>query len=393
MQKNNKIFEFTNQPKLLLTLDWLTLNVDDVFKGLILDENNQFIINDFVLQFIDGKRTAHFNKYFTLNYQGRFIGTITSSSNSPHILVNRAHIKFENFLFYENTIEEIAVKIVENFQIKFVSISRVDVACDGVYLHPFINNYLYSDDKKSIRSSIGRYCQHDNILPIFNSSEDIRTHNFSAYYIGQMGSKKANRSKSERYIRYYNKTLEIQQTQKKSYILDYYQNNDFDLNKDVFRFEVEFASSFLAKLKNFNWQHIFDHEKLVKLFQSGITNLFDFYYKVPDQPKKYSVKLEIFKGFAKSTYQRIKKIVTDKVRTIKIGVKRLVSELLIGTMSGEENFDIAINAKNIIKNYVDNFNLVQWFYNRYPHWQKEAKNQAIRENLKCPIYEPSIFLL
>lgn len=391
---NIKKFDFANQSKLLITIDWLTLNVDDVFSRLILDENNQFVHGEFVLTLHPEKRTAHFNKYFTLNYQGRFIAAITSSSNSPHILVNRAHIKFENFLFYENTIEKTAVEIVEKFNIIFVSISRLDIAVDGVFLHPFINNYLFEkNDKKSIRTAVGRYCQHDNLFPYCDNIQDIRNHSFESYYCGQMGSKKTNKSKSERFIRYYCKTREIRETGKKQYILDYYTNNGFDLEKDVYRFEVELASSFLAKLQNFNWQHIFDHDKIQKLFQTGIVNLFDFHYIIPDTPKKYSPKLEIFKNFAKSTYQRIKKEVQDKVRTIKIGVKRMISEILTGSMSGTENLEIAIKGKDVIKNYIEKYNLSQWFFNRYPFWQKEARQLAIKENLKIPIYEPSIFLI
>lgn len=390
---NVKKFNFTNQNNLLLTIDWLTLNVDDVFSNLILDENNQFIQDDFVLTLVPDKRTAHFNKVFTLNYQGRFVSTITSSSNSPHILVNRAHIKFENFLFYENSTKEIACKIIEKFNIFYVSISRLDIAVDGVYLHPFINNYLFSNEKTSVRSTVRRYSQHDNLCPYITTTESIRNHSFDAYYIGQMGSKKTNKAKSERFIRYYCKTKEIRETNKKQYILDYFKNNSFDLEKEVYRFEVEISSSFLAKIKKFNWLHIFDHDKLQKLFQTSIVNLFDFHYIIPDTPKKYSPRLEIFKNFTKSTYQRIKKQVQDKVRTIKIGIKRMISEILTGSMAGEQNLDVAISGKDVIKNYIEKYNLMQWFFNRYPFWQKEARQLSIRENFKIPLYTPETFVL
>lgn len=388
-----KVFEFTNQPNLLLTIDWLTLNVDDVFSSLIMDENNLFHHGDFKLELIPKMRTANFNKVFTMWYQGQSIATISSSSNSQHILLNRAHLKFENSLFYDGRIKDIACAIVENFSIKFISISRLDLACDGVYLHNFLNSYLYHDEKTSIRTRINRYCQHDNIQPVNLSTENIRTYSFDSFYIGQMGNRSLSRSRSERFIRYYNKTREVQETGKKQYVLDYYKNNGFDLEKDVYRFEIQFSSSHLAKLKDFNWLHIFEPEKLQKLFQSGTINLFDFYYKEEKKPAKYCTKVVIFKDFAVSRYERIKKEVLDKTRTIRVGIKRMVSEILTGTMSGISNIETAGNAIRTVSAWLKSYNLRDWFLNRYPHWLKENRQNAIKTNGFCPNYQPSIFFV
>ncbi len=104
------ILKFKSQKTTLLTIDWLTLNVEDVFQYFKFDEDNFFTDNELTYELIEGQRTRHFNKSIKVYSQGVFFATITCSSNNAVILKNRSHIKFENSLFYDGSIEFLAKK-------------------------------------------------------------------------------------------------------------------------------------------------------------------------------------------------------------------------------------------------------------------------------------------
>lgn len=376
-----KCKKLKNQPSILLTIDWLTLNVEDVFQYFDFDNYDLIEKGAFQFEIVRNQRTKHFNQIINLWHDGLKVGSIACKSNNPVMLQNRCHVKWENSIFYDGSFKSIIKDFVSQFNLDTVKISRLDLAVDGVYFHKFLNKFLYGNN---YNNNYRRVNDLDNISPWINNRDAIKNKAFDSFYIGQRGSKSDNTSRSYRFGCYYNKSKEIlQKGGKKEYILQYWERNGFDLDKDVYRYELRFSSSYIAQVDGFQWSDIFEQEKMQEFLNLGNQSFFEFRY---NDAKKISncTPFEMFEGFKESLYVRIKRVVKDKIRTVKIAVKRLVQETLTGLFSEEsdkwENYQI----RQAISYVNERYHLGNWFSDKFPYWLKEEKQKARLLNLKIP---------
>lgn len=394
MSKNSFIFPNTqNQPKTLLTIDWLTLNVNDNFSRLEIPESNTLIIGEFTLEYLPDIRTRHFNKYFKLWYKSEVVAVITSDSNSKKMLCGRSHVKIENHFFYNGELQDLITKIVDNFFLVSVKISRLDLALDGCYLHNFLNKFLYEDNFKYDNLVIGRVNDIDNITPIGFTRDNIKSCDFENFVIGSWGNKNLGTVRSEKFGRYYNKSKELRQIQKKEYITEYYKNNGFDLSKDVYRFEVQLSSSYISKVSTgveildfkevdilFSYHDLFSLDSLKTLFQTSLKNWFEFYLKDNKRVDRCT-RIVFFSDIQKSVYSKIIKVVKDKVRTIKVMINRLVKDVLFGSL--KDSIDsIKDNIRETVMSLIERYHIYEWFKNTFPYHLSEIKKRASLEGIK-----------
>lgn len=375
-----KSFKFKNQSKLLITLDWLTLNVEDKFQLMEFDGQGIKETENFIYKLQEFGRTSHFNKMLKVYEKGQVIGTITFDSNNPKMLKGRAHIKFENHLFYSGQIKEVVERIIVENSLQSIKISRVDVAVDGVYFHPFLNKFLYEN---KLKNSIRRVRDTDNITPVGFTRDSIQNHKFTNFYIGQRGNRNKGTSKSSKFARYYNKTAEIKETgNKKEYILEHYKINGFDLTKDVYRYEVELSSTYISSLKGFEFMDIFDKDYLISLLNETNKNFFEFVHN-DNKNITRCTRLVMFRGFKTETiYQRIKRVIKDKVRTIKVSIKRAISDVMTGIYSGNENIVKAQSMINYVRQSVNSYGLNDWFNTMFDWVLIEQKIKSRLQNVE-----------
>jgi hypothetical protein len=375
----------TNQTKQLLIIDWLTLNVTDVFKDLTFNEDNQFIANGFCLTLCD-YRTRNFNSVAEIHLGGQKVATVTFDSSSKIMLRDQAHVKFENYLFYEGRGIEVAQALVTAFNIPSVKVSRLDLAVDGVFFHPMIRTFLIEKvglelgalDHRVVpyKMTIDRVRDLDNIDPFQKGRENFVGRSFDSFTVGQKGSKKDGKSKSYRFARYYNKTRELESSGKE-YIQEYFDANGF--TGDVFRYEVQLSSTYLSEIEGFDFNQLSNYENLLALFTAANKQFFEFYY-----PTKNNVthceRVNLFPSICTSSfYVRIKRTVKDKVRSIKIAIKKVVKEAYIGVLKDSRTSRDA--ALLMMHDLINGYELESWFMASWGSLWTEIKQAANKYNI------------
>lgn len=142
------------------------------------------------------------------------------------------HIRLSNNACYRiNPVLDLQTFLITN-NYTYKNISRVDIALDfnafdnGLQVNDFISSYFYGDIAKVNQSNISAHGM-DNWAKgkIFNSLKwgSVRSPNTTKLY---------------------NKSLELRQSSKKDYIIDYWISAGLDISKDVYRIEFSLTSQF-----------------------------------------------------------------------------------------------------------------------------------------------------
>lgn len=369
-----KISKYSNQHKLLLNIDWLTLNVEDNFIHFN-DSPGTFKIDDLLIEKVD-KQTSHFKQMCYVWHEKHKIAVITYDSRSNLILKGRAHIKFENHLFYSGELFNYYQKIKTSFNLNTITISRIDLAVDGVNFHEFVTKYEIEKQKQKYfgKSREIGYFRHDdrnNVNPVGTTFQSIATNIFDSFTVGSYGSKSTNTGKSCRFIRYYNKTKELEDKQHKKYISEYFEKNSF--KGTVYRFEIELRSEFLSQIQGFQIDSIFNIETLSMLFRSSLKNFFEW-RKKDDINVSRCTSIELFETISQPQFIRVKKEVNKTLRPIQQMIKRLIFDS-VECLSDKTNSKIVLanNYLTTIRVLVNEYNLKEWLSYKWSYLVEELQ--------------------
>lgn len=239
--------------KELINLDWLSVNY--FVECSPLSSGEEYHSNS--LKFIPalyGTRQFR-NVYFVyLDYCKEEIATIVCNPLSKILDVRLHQVKLSNWVLYTNMAATYLQWIKQDLQAKFVSLSRVDICIDilGFDFYGFIRKYHNNElREKKPKEVTEHYKKYDN----------------ESIYTGiSWGSKL-----SDWTAKIYDKIREINEISGKLYILDYFKENEIDVEKDkVWRYE--FSVTGIAKeyriedeLIKFDDENIFEFPMLLKL--------------------------------------------------------------------------------------------------------------------------------
>lgn len=384
-----KYSNFRTQDKLLINIDWLTLNIYDNFT-MTTDTDFVYKSGNFALK-REEKRTALYNTIVSVHYKGQYFAEITCNPHNVLMSPDRAHVKFENYLLYADNFKEKVFEFLNEFDLMRhgVRVSRLDIAVDGAKISPFINDYYFKESTCNFQ----RVRKTQNI----KFSNDVSQHeilnkNVSAWYVGDFGDRKKGRKKTPRFVRVYNKLAELEQKKgKKDYILNYYKLNGFDLSKGVERFEVELKPKFLQTLDGFHFEQIFDKKRLIDIFQTSIKGFFEFRLKDNDRMSRCTA-VQLFK-FDSTPMLYLKKAVSllkSPLRVVKMSIRNTFNELTVGTFATTVKGDPLFNQKvsdhmrlaiDYIKRMVSLYGLTDWFNSVFDRWVYDTKLNADKFNI------------
>jgi hypothetical protein len=376
---NKKRFKLQNQPKLLLNLDWLSFTALDCLKVEMFNQNNQFEYKDYIFEIQEFGKTANFNNKVFCFRDGQQIATILFESSHPTILRGRCQIKIDNAILYDKDCKQIIKDLIFALDLRQIKISRIDLAVDGVFLHEFINHFQYKQ-KQNDKNSIIRIKDIDNISHAVSNRSQRLNHDFDTFNVGTYGNKDTGAKKSPKFIRYYNKTQEIKEKSNKSYILEYFEKNNFDMSIDTYRFEIELTSRFLVFVKDLTLDALFDFEYLQKLFNTAIKNQFEFRLMQNDKNVSRMFAIDLFKDLAKGLLDKVKKVIEETAYAIKVFVKKAFTELLIGRYSNKSYEKIVLNENR--KRLIIDYDLELWWKKNVERFTEEITKKANTKGLK-----------
>jgi hypothetical protein len=229
--------------------------------------------------------TKVFASAHTIKYNGQTMGTIYSAPRSKVIESDLCQFQFENHTFYTSDLSYLRMFVFELTDItglRFKAVNRLDIAVDV-------------SDKKGFYSGL--------VKDIVNDKMKIggRSKAFSLHYETSEGKPVLNgysvgKRSSSRYLRVYNKTVEIAK-KPKEYISNMWAVNGLDPN-NIWRFEYQLNSDFFRDLKHNEIQDmtwgVFDRFVLVKLLEIAQKNHFEIKFNTKKSETNKELTYDIF---------------------------------------------------------------------------------------------------
>lgn len=274
-QERRKISSRKNYKKYTINLDWLQFvtkkTIEINFAGyqspnLIVTENNS--------------HNPNFYKCYVVSLLGTEICELHTIPTNMNYSKDEVVVKVKNNLLYHNGYLSSIHLIMKELGLEFVRISRIDIALDGI-------------DNLKINDYIKRYTRTDTIqinndkLKIDGIGFDKKAVKFDTYSIG--------RKKYQKVAKAYNKTQEIDESQK-DYISKYWELNDLNTEKDVGRFEIQLGNRHLKKYEINNLCKLSDISFIGSIFKNEVENWFKMYQVKKKDIKAHRKDIAIKKG-------------------------------------------------------------------------------------------------
>ncbi|MFY0654478.1 MAG: hypothetical protein JXQ96_20750 [Cyclobacteriaceae bacterium] len=335
-----------NQFKFTVGLDYLTLNL----MGKLPIEADEVEVLESGFRFINLERPSkHFLTMFNLYYDENLIGVLLAYPREGNKLKPETiQLKIENQNFYDGTdLKQILQNFFSSFLVEFKNITRIDVYLDsygfqnGCSLNAF--DYLLDEGKVISNTRVKDKSKYSN-----KKDGAFQTTGFG------WGSRSTGR-----YLRIYNKTLELSQGSK-PWIENHHRINGL-VDQDVFRFEYELRNAFVKNIQQFDWLHIFDPEGIFELLDIARKDHFSF---VIEDGKSRNARKEPFELFDWSSLRELPEFVYDYSwkRKKPIGYSRRSMQVLVGSLFKHYvfNFQPESTLKEI-KEILNHYELSFWF--------------------------------
>ena len=364
--------EFLDQEKLLLTIDWLQFRLSAAVSLSDFNKVNSEVIEigeygQYKLHLIGGKTNNYHCKANVYYYDSK-VGVLCFDGIQDHNKGTMTY-KIENTCLYDRFYREGFFKVLtdeffKEIETKVLNVSRLDIAIDGLNLNKFFTDFQFGryEKKKVNNVTSSRWCRDSRL--------------FNGFTIGKRSG--------NRFIRYYDKTAELDYQQgKKEYIRNYFQNNGFDLSRPVYRFELQCNSPFIKSLDGFNWKELEDPASLLKIFETGLKHFFEFVpssHTDSNKARRDTITIIDFSKIVAGVYERVKRGISNGIRTAKVAIKRLLSDAFVASY---HDASVPALLETVARLSIKN-NLSVWLRNKSDHFYKDFTQKLFLKGLAVP---------
>ena len=333
----------------VITLDWLQLHVRQV------PELYGPIMGAFTVLKSPGQ-TKQFRHIYAI-YQGKEkVATLVARPHSGILKPDSGLLKIENKYLYSYKVKQLVDNLLEDLQLSFKNISRLDIACDfnsfQNNLNPerFIHKFAFGDYVKLMKTKFNIHGMHRRS----NTFEYIR-----------FGS---NTSTLCYYL--YNKTIEMKEKTNKPYISENWKNKGLDLSREVWRLEFSIHSNPRGLVYGETGEVVpLSKLEVVDCYQEVYKGLFhryfDFRYEDGQAKKDRMKKIPLLA--LERPEANIMRLV-DKVDSNRMD--KIFMKMLIGTNQEMREIDFNVSNKiaELIKYYSDSRELSGYLQNKFPEY-------------------------
>jgi hypothetical protein len=304
--------------------------------------------------------TRHFKDIWEIYKGDQIICTLANKPLSPILNPAMNLIKFDNSILYRPDLLELVLNFINIHKLMFKNITRLDICIDfnlfDCNLHPetLIKNYLnnkYFYTGRSNYKIVGKQQ--------YNEDKNTLIHKVDYLRFG------ANTSPVATYL--YNKSKEMREAKFKNYIFEFWEKNNLNINKDIWRLEFSIKGSSLKCIDRetglilpIDLNNLKHDDFLYTLFFSLVEKYFKF--KIFDNKKtaKYWKQKELF--FKETLFiNRFFKISEDYTRADKIFIKKL--ENLNNELRGKD-FNLSIASDDLINYFIRSRNIEIFYLNK-----------------------------
>ncbi len=336
----------------VITLDWLQLHVRQV------PELYAPIMGRFTILKSEGQ-TKQFKHVYAI-YEGTDkVATLVGRPHSGILKPDSGLMKIENRFLYTDSVKELVNNLLEDLQLAFKNISRLDIACDfnqflkNLSPERFIHKFAFGEYVKLMKTKFHIHGMHK------------RTNTFEYIRFG------SNTSTLCYYL--YNKTLEMKEKTNKPYITENWRNKGLDLERDIWRLEFSIHSNprglvygETGEVVPFSKLDVLDNYPDV--YRGLFHRYFDFRYEDGQMKKNRMEKVPLLAIEKPSA--NIMRLVPklDSNRMDKIFMK-----MLIGTNAEMREIDFTVSTKiaELIKYYSDSRELESYLRKKFPDYYEK----------------------
>jgi len=343
-----------------LFIDWLTLNLQGIPN--ITNPKYNFEKEDY--------STRHFENVVHISNDVEKLGTLVFGKRNETIQIdNFCQFKFENHLFYTKTLEELQRlkdDLLKDLELSFHGVSRLDIALDFQNASNKVQNFYKEINNEKILIG-GR--EKD-----FNKYNSLRAYSKTKGGVMTLEGLQIGSRKSRKFCRLYNKSLELQKTNK-SYIHQTWDN--LKIKGEVWRLEYQMNSTYLKSIKEFRIDELFNRNFLLSLLEKCMDKHFVFHKAVRGRelnkmPKVNLINLETVKICAKvvtETLTNVKRVIKETL----IGQMRMIKGLFRSYFSSSQSLEYILPLTRTL----DDFELKSWFEMKKPYYISEFLKKQI----------------
>lgn len=340
----------------LIVTDYLEVSFDFQLPSIV----KSFNICDCVIEMTNIKNN-YFQYICNIYIHGDLVGELKYKPLNRFVGANTVHIKFENRLLYSKEFNYYLEYIRDVMNFKFNHILRLDIAIDTV--------------KHNLLAFFRKFQNSKNIVLSGNHKKIHIEYIGKEYKTIHIGS-----SKSDKYIKIYNKSKELQ-TFYKEHIQEFYQLNGLDyIQNEVERIELTLRTK---HLKNVDVQLLTDSNYLASVCRSHYKGLFEFYsnYVAHGKRSKKNVTPISLNEFRTTLLPVYKYSKSYSIKPQKMVIKKLFMEVqtvkkLIA--ANGENFE-SLNKISIyekaINEYCSTYKLTDYYNSKQQLWLNEDKRK------------------
>lgn len=371
----------------LFEKDLKTANVPIQYNGDLLANNLMFVTDYMILNFkgipivqdSNGlKFTPHeygtkvFKDVLDVHIGGSLFGTMYCTPRSKIIKHDLIQFKVENSLFYTKTGFQLLHyfnTLLNTLEIEFDGVNRLDLAVD------YMDSKITTNILECLTSKRFRLSGRQKEVKFFSLT--------NTGYIDFQGVQIGKRT-SSRFLRVYNKTLEMNTQKMKPYILNAWNSNK--MQGEIWRFEYQLNSKFFKDVKNVSLNNLFQKDFLVSLLELARKNHFEIKHNTDkseiNKEKTFDfMPMSLIRECAKIPFLYIEKIKRSISETL-IGQKRLIKGLIRGYASTGQNIRYLSPLKEILKDFA----LFDWFFMKVGFYFDEFKKLQLTKNLSFTLF-------
>lgn len=344
-------FFFIYNMKTLISIDWLTFNVNVPF------ENNDYNYqgnSKYEIVKEDLGTIVFENRYIILHKKDK-IATFTCKPKSQMIDKNLGQIQIANKYLYCDELYTICSEIISLLEVTFWTFSRIDICADNQNFVDISDPNIFI--KKFASMEIIKLGKTKGFLP-FKSKKGLQFSGITFKSKDSIVSWKM-----------YNKSLEMKEVKEKKYIKQLWREFNWDSINDVYRVEVSLKNFTKQQLISkygtnpfYNLESLLLDCNLADVFYYYLNKSFKFCYNEGKKNISENKKIQIFDPY-QSSY-KMGKILTafDESRNTRIMINELFMSIAKARANEVEEIE---NCLSTLLFLLKKYDLIEYFESKY----------------------------
>lgn len=348
---------FLDNSLFTLALDWLDIMCEGELPESSDEAKMHDLGGDVVLEWRGGG-TAMMKTSYTVWVAGEKFGTLGAHPRTLEkgLKARSVTLHIENALLYTDYWHSDLQHVLDVTGLLVQNVTRCDIALDGLnYIWKFLNDYQRQTAENKAVHHKGRARFNAGVL-------DRTTMEYQSFKIGS-GS-------SEKQISVYNKTLELEKSNK-TYIRQYWLNNGIDADDDecpIFRVELRLRGKAIKEIKDFDLQKLTDYGYLFDMFKTGCHNYFEFTLTRGHKnvTRQQPIDLIPFDKLGAKLLAKVPRPLSDGRYKAKMSVHLVVKDVVMGILP-----EVMVpHALGTADQHVRSYDLQRWLSRALPRWLK-----------------------